>query len=280
MSSSSQTHKSKKEEKQYRPTSLHNENNQEEMKQGKHSSRSVSLSSAENRWPSMKSVGQMFPTPVPSDVETNVTRVRSLTTKTIATVTTSKHSVEIQTDRTVTSEDSFCTSRQKIKPDKKSPRKKRKSLPESVAKQKPVAYYLPMDRLSPIRIGRRVLKEITGDTENIFFSGANRNILSSYMASLDPQPLVRQEQSPIVKNNSKTNKLSLQEALFRRRKDFLKNCEERMSALGKAKDARLLRSAKQTAWLDEFACQSPRSRRMAEPCFTPVPVVRVFSHRH
>ena len=30
---------------------------------------------------------------------------------------------------------------------------------------------------------------------------------------------------------------------------------------------------------EEVACQSPRSRRIAEPSFTPVPVVRVFNHR-
>ena len=46
-----------------------------------------------------------------------------------------------------------------------------------------------------------------------------------------------------------------------------------------AKEARMLRTAKQEAWLEELARQSPRSQRFAEPSFTPVPVVRVFNHR-
>ena len=52
-----------------------------------------------------------------------------------------------------------------------------------------------------------------------------------------------------------------------------------MGALQKSKDSRILRSSKQTAWLEEVACQSPRSQRMAEPSYTPVPMVRVFNHR-
>merc|ERR1719270_1757218 len=73
--------------------------------------------------------------------------------------------------------------------------------------------------------------------------------------------------------------MSLQQALMNRRKDFIRSCEKRVNAMKKAKDARILRSTKQEAWLEELARQSPRSQRLAEPCFTPVPVVRVFNHR-
>ena len=80
----------------------------------------------------------MFPSPCPSEGEVSLRRrVSTVTTQTIARVTTGQQSVEIQTDRTVSSEDTFYTSRQRIKPDGKSPRKKRKALPDSVAKQKP-----------------------------------------------------------------------------------------------------------------------------------------------
>merc|ERR1719233_851662 len=225
--------------------------------------------------------GQMFPTPHSSDVEQNRRRVSTVTTQTIAwRVTTLHHSVEIQTDRTVSSEtETLYTSRQKIKPDKKSPRKQRKILPDAVAKQKPVAYYLPMESLSPIRIGRRVLREISGDTENIFYSSENRNILSSYVASLDLHPIKKPETQTLPPAKKKVEKLSLQEALVRKRKDFLQASAARMAALHKARDARVLRNVKQAAWLAEVAAQSPRSRMLAEPSFTPVPVVRVFNHR-
>ena len=225
--------------------------------------------------------GQMFPTPISSDVEESMRRVSTVTTQTIARrVTTLHHSVEIQTDRTVSSEtETVYTSRQKIKPDKKSPRKQRNTLPDAVAKQKPVAYYLPMESLSPIRIGRRVLREISGDTENVFYSSENRNILSSYIASLDPHPINKPETQKPPPSKKKVEKLSLQEALVRKRKDFLKASAARIAALHKARDARVLRNAKQAAWLAEVAAQSPRSRMLAEPSFTPVPVVKVFNHR-
>ena len=124
----------------------------------------------------LSNFSQMFPSPCPSEGGLHSLRrraVSTVTTQTIARVTTGQQSVEIQTDRTVSSEDMLYTTRQRIKPDRKSPRKQRRILPESVAKQKPVAYYLPMDNLSPIRIGRRVLREITGDNENVFHSRHN-----------------------------------------------------------------------------------------------------------
>ena len=77
----------------------------------------------------------------------------------------------------------------------------------------------------------------------------------------------------------KHKRMNLQEALLLKKKDLLRTSEARLSALHQAKDARILRNSKQTAWLEEIASQTPRSRRLAEPSFTPVPVVRAFSHR-
>ena len=165
---------------------------------------------------------------------------------------------------------------------KKSP-KQRKRSPKKVRSPKksnvPVAYYLPVDNLSPIRIGSRVLRENNG------WTGADqRNILSGYMASLDTQPIARktpvQSTSTDVSNNvSNQDSLTLQQALARRRKDFLRSCEKRIVAMKKAREARMLRTAKQEAWLEQLARQSPRSQKFAEPSFSPVPVVRVFNHR-
>jgi len=165
---------------------------------------------------------------------------------------------------------------------KKSPKQRKRSPKKKTSKKSvPVAYYLPVDNMSPIRIGTRVLRENNG-----WMTSDNRNIISSHMASLDTQPLKkRQHQSSSTSTYSQSNNdqmnesMSLQQALMNRRKDFIRSCERRVNAMKKAKDARKLRSAKQEAWLEELARQSPRSQRMAEPCFTPVPVVRLFNHR-
>merc|ERR1712059_233608 len=77
--------------------------------------------------------------------------------------------------------------------DRKPPKKKRSHsqgrFPSAVPKQKPVAYYLPLDNLSPIRIGRRVLRESVQDENKVFMSEDNRIILSNYMAALQPPSL-------------------------------------------------------------------------------------------
>ena len=165
---------------------------------------------------------------------------------------------------------------------KKSPKQRKRSPKKKTSKKgAPVAYYLPVDNMSPIRIGSRVLRENNG-----WMASDNRNIISSYVASLDTQPIrKRQHQSTSASTSSQSNidqmneSMSLQQALMNRRKDFVRSCEKRVNAMKKAKDARILRSTKQEAWLEELARQSPRSQRLAEPCFTPVPVVRVFNHR-
>ena len=52
-----------------------------------------------------------------------------------------------------------------------------------------------------------------------------------------------------------------------------------MASLCKASDKRILRSPNQAAWLEEVACQCPKSRRKAEPNFPRVVVERVFNHK-
>ena len=162
---------------------------------------------------------------------------------------------------------------------KKSPKQKRKS-PKKVKsprKTKAVAYYLPCDNMSPIRLGTRVLREQNGWT-----GAVNRNIITSYMASIDTQPIAKkktQTQTERDPTPAREKELSLQQALVRRRRDFVHNCERRVEALNTAKEARLVRAAKQEEWLEELGRLSPRSQRRAEPSFTPVPVKRLFNHR-
>ena len=164
---------------------------------------------------------------------------------------------------------------------KKSPRQKRKSPKKSAGKRKPrsVAYYLPCDNMTPIRLGTRVLREQNGWT-----GAANRNIITSYMASIDTQPLARRK----IPSSSNTEvepsprpggELTLQQALVKKRRDFVRNCERRVEALSVAREARQARAAKQEAWLEELGRLSPRSQRRAEPSFTPVRVKRLFNHR-
>merc|ERR1719422_2014225 len=91
---------------------------------------------------------------------------------------------------------------------KKSP-KQRKRSPKKVRSPKksnvPVAYYLPVDNLSPIRIGSRVLRENNG-----WVGSDQRNILSGYMASLDTQPIVQSTSTDVSNNVSNQDSLTLQ----------------------------------------------------------------------
>ena len=163
---------------------------------------------------------------------------------------------------------------------KKSPKQKRRSPKKSRnpnKKNAPVAYYLPVDNLSPVRIGTRVLRERNG-----WMGSGNRNILTSYMASLDTQPLKKppaNTSSDMSQERAEVVGLSLQQALTRRRPGFVRSCERRLEAMRQAREARELRKEKQERWLEELARQSPRSQRLARPSFTPVPIVRVFNHR-
>merc|ERR1719319_1465984 len=162
--------------------------------------------------------------------------------------------------------------------DDKREKQRRHHLPKAVKKQKPVAYYLPVDSLSPIRIGRRVLRESRYNVENGQFSQNNRNIISGYMASLsDNSSSITRKQNFEVKSVSDTPpgqvlKMTLQEALETRRPDFIRKSAGRVVALAKARVAREKLAARQAKWIEEIAAQSPRTRKFARPNFTPVKI--------
>ena len=146
-----------------------------------------------------------------------------------------------------------------------------------------VAYYLPLDTMAPIRIGRRILREEAGDNESAFLGENNRELLSKYTAALDFDcSRESKEQFKMQQGQSRsetTCKLNLQEAVKVKMKKFIKNCEARQLALKRSKEARILRMVKQDAWIKKVASQSPRSQRIAEPTYTPVPQLRVFSYK-
>ena len=218
--------------------------------------------------------GQMFP----SDVE-EISRIetRTMTNTTTATVTL-QQSVHIQTETVDTSAESSKEIQQMTnqKQIQRSPRRRRTAKTGSGFKTsvKPVAYYLPMETLSPVRLGsgRRVLREVGNnvnslssvnnlDSPSLMMSAVNREVLAGYVAGLDvarpaTAPLSKRPSSPVVKMPRRV--LSLQEALAERRKDFVRQSEARQGALAAAREARLLRREKQSAWLEEIARQSPR----------------------
>merc|ERR1711952_387634 len=138
---------------------------------------------------------------------------------------------------------------------KKSPKQRKKVVKKdkkvrTPKKNIPVAYYLPVDNLSPIRIGSRVLRE-----KNIGWAGAGtRNIVSSYISALDPQPLTRPAPAPGRSSSEPASQdpgLTLQQALATRRRDFVRSCERRVVAMKRAREARELLAAKQEEWLEQ-----------------------------
>ena len=52
----------------------------------------------------------------------------------------------------------------------------------AAAKRQPLAYYLPLERASPIIIGRKVLKEKANEED---LSKENRNLLANYLSAVD-----------------------------------------------------------------------------------------------
>ena len=53
---------------------------------------------------------------------------------------------------------------------------------KAAAKRQPLAYYLPLERASPIIIGRKVLKEKAFEED---LSKENRNLLANYLSAVD-----------------------------------------------------------------------------------------------
>jgi hypothetical protein len=156
-----------------------------------------------------------------------------------------------------------------------------------------VAYYLPLDNLSPVRIGRRVLRDSSNTGNNYQAAGqlsaGNRQLLAGYMAGLDLA-------AAAASNNSSSScsgttaagqlprrpQLTLQDALLTQRPNFVRRAEHRRAALARIKAARLRRAEKQEAWLEQLRELSPASRARAEPTYSPVPQVGraggVFPH--
>ena len=210
--------------------------------------------------------GQMFP----SDAE----EISRIETKTVTNTTlTLQQSVHIQTETVETSADG---SKDGLKPVQRSPRRKRVGKGSSGQKKdlKPVAYFLPMETLSPVRLGRRVLREVGNDGNSLssvnnlnlpdmMMSAGNREMVAGYVAGLEvtrpaTAPVLRRARTSDPKEKLPRQVVSLQEALTERRRDFVRQSEARQAALAAAREARLLRREKQSAWLEEVAQQSPR----------------------
>ena len=210
--------------------------------------------------------GQMFP----SDAE----EISRIETKTVTNTTlTLQQSVHIQTETVETSADG---SKDGLKPVQRSPRRKRVGKGSSGQKKdlKPVAYFLPMETLSPVRLGRRVLREVANDGNSLssinnlnlpdmMMSAGNREMVAGYVAGLEvtrpaTAPVLRRAKTSGPKEKLPRQVVSLQEALTERRRDFVRQSEARQAALAAAREARLLRREKQAAWLEEVAQQSPR----------------------
>ena len=142
-----------------------------------------------------------------------------------------------------------------------------------------------MDNLSPVRIGRRVLRDSSNyNQETGQLSEGNRQHLASYMAGADPY---RHQAAAATNSSSSTTtssskisqprrpQLSLQDALLTQRPNFVRRADQRRSALLRMKAARLRRVEKQEAWLEQIRELSPASRQRAQPTYSPVPQVGV-----
>lgn len=154
------------------------------------------------------------------------------------------------------------------------------SLNQLTKSTKPVAYYLPVDSMSPIRIGTRILRESSQNRRQGTHSYKNRNIMSMYMASIDnnERPRVTIPSRP-REDVTKPTKLSLQDALFTKRPNFIKRSERRVQVLKRIREKREERAEKHEAWLNSIRCLSPNSRKDVRPVFSPSPAIRLFSHK-
>ena len=217
---------------------------------------------------------QMFP----SDVEVSRIEQGARTVNTTTTTNITLHSVHIQTETVDTSAESVPRPQRSAH---RSPRKRKARSSSAGGGRRPVAYFLPFESLSPVRLGRRVLREVVGPLQGggHLMSAANREKLASYMAAVNGRPSTAPAASAPRSPQATTVKLSLQDALASKRSDFVRNTEARVRAMVAAREARLVRREKQSVWLEEVARRSPRSQRLAVPCYSPVAVPRLFSHR-
>jgi hypothetical protein len=155
--------------------------------------------------------------------------------------------------------------------------------PESTRKSKPVAYFLPLENLSPIRIGRRVLRDSSSNSQETGqLSAGNRRLLTSYMAAVDSAAAASQDRPAAAATVTKPpppqlrQQLSLQDALLTQRPNFVRRAEHRRAVIQRIRAARLRRAEKQEAWLEEVRALSPASRLRAQPTYSPVPQVKLI----
>jgi len=156
-----------------------------------------------------------------------------------------------------------------------------------------------MDNLSPIRLGRRILRDSMPNQQG-FHTGNHRELLSKYISSVDASAeyyngggsrghpasrkvVLHSRSAPEVgEEGCSHTKLSLQEALLRRHPHFVHRCEYRVHILKQIKESREARAERQNAWLEQLRDLSPNSRKAIQPpspppsCGAPP---RLFTHR-
>jgi len=192
---------------------------------------------------------------------------KNITTSTNITLT----SVQIQTETVDSSGSTYRDERRSGR------REKRRTVKER--KGKAVAYYLPLPSCTPIRLGSRVIRESSSNLAAGRLSSVHRTQVASYMASIDPNPRHSTVTKLVEDVEEVEPVICLQAALMSKRSDFVRKSEARQRMLANAREARLLKREKQAIWLEEVVGQSPRTRRLAMPSYTPVHIPQVFSHK-
>lgn len=153
---------------------------------------------------------------------------------------------------------------------------------KAVPKKKPLAYYLPMDNQSSVRIGKRILKEkLTEDT----LGKENRNLLANYISAIDANAVnlepnkrpTTTQQKEISSRRRPDISMTLQDALAKRKPDFLERSAYRVHLLKLARAQRLEFAERQRQWLEIVAQTQPG---LLPPPPPEMPKIkRVFSYR-
>lgn len=169
------------------------------------------------------------------------------------------------------------------------PLKKANHRSSNASSRKPMAYYLPMDNQTPIRIGMRVLKEKKAVNDEFSIGKENRNLLANYLSSVDSSTMVMSKgrpktapephQRPAPPNLSRSSQITLQDALMLRKPNFIQRSSMRVDILRQIRDQRLIHAERHQRWLDEVAKAPPLSRTTLPPPPTMPKMLRLFSYR-
>lgn len=177
---------------------------------------------------------------------------------------------------------------QKVSKGVQTPTKASSAHPEPVVPKEPLAYYLPMNQGSPIKVGRKVLRD--GFDEDPV-NKENRSILANYMAGLNSEVIVingTKKKRPLhqgLNKEKQTNErdelrlLTLQDALSVKRPEFLQKAEKRRALLQKMREQRLIYEEQKRKWFQDLEDLPVNERRFAHPCFEPLRVRRIFNYR-